>query len=85
MDQIAISDSLKAKLDTAETMDEVVRVCAEEGIEVTKEQLEAAAASMDGELTEGDLDNVNGGALGMLAIAVAIAIACYWYRTHNRR
>lgn len=84
MDQIVISDSLKAKLDTAETMDEVVRVCAEEGIEVTKEQLEAAAA-MDGELTEGDLDSVNGGALGMLAIAVAIAIACYWYRIHNRR
>lgn len=84
MDQIVISDSLKEKLDAAETMDEVVRVCDEEGIEVTKEQLEAAAA-MDGELTEGDLDSVNGGALGMLAIAVAIAIACYWYKTHNRR
>lgn len=37
MDQIVISDSLKEKLDAAETMDEVVRVCDEEGIEVTKD------------------------------------------------
>ena len=79
-----ISDSLKAKLDNAETMDDVVRVCAEEGIEVTKEQLEAAAASMDDELNEDDLDNVNGG-VALFAIAVAVAITYYWYKTRKRR
>lgn len=35
MDEIIIPDSLKEKLDNAEAMDDVVRVCAEEGIEVT--------------------------------------------------
>ena len=79
-----ISDSLKEKLDNAETMDDVVSVCAEEGIEVTKEQLEAAAASFDDELNEDDLDNVNGG-VALFAIAVAVAITYYWYKTHKRR
>lgn len=74
-----ISDSLKEKLDNAETMDDVVSVCAEEGIEVTKEQLEAAAASIDDELNEDDLDNVNGG-VALFAIAVAVAITYYWYK-----
>lgn len=84
MENIEITDALKAKIENAETLDDVVKACAEEGIEVTKEQLETAADSMDDELNADDLDNVNGG-VALFATAVAVAITYYWYKTHKRR
>ena len=64
MNEFIITEELEAKLAAAESLDEVVKACAEEGIEITLEQLEAAIAGItqDGELTEDTLDNVAGGA-----------------------
>lgn len=60
MDEIIIPNSLREKLATAKTMEDVVRYCTEEGFPVTIEQLNAYAAS-DGELSEEVLDSVDGG------------------------
>lgn len=62
MAEMTISAALEEKLRGAESLDEVVQVCAEAGIPVTKEQLECPAVSgPDGELSEDALDNVSGG------------------------
>lgn len=42
-----------------------MKACQEEGVEVTREQLEAAEAYQEKELSEDDLDNVTGGNLGL--------------------
>lgn len=60
MDEIIIPDSLKEKLATAKTLEDVVRYCTEEGIPITIEQLNAYASS-DEELSEEALDSVDGG------------------------
>lgn len=62
MAEMTISAALEEKLRGAESLDEVVQVCAEAGIPVAKEQLECPAVSgLDGELSEDALDNVSGG------------------------
>lgn len=62
MEDIQISNSLDEKIQQAETLEEVIEACAAEGIEVTKEQLEAAMLpNTNGELNEDMLDAVSGG------------------------
>lgn len=64
METKQMSMKLQEKLNKAETIDDVVRICAEAGITVSKSQLEAAEAlSSDEELTEETLDAVSGGGL----------------------
>ena len=76
MEQFNISDSLKEKLAKAENLEEVVKACAEEGVEVTLEVLKAAEASQKDELNEDDLDNVAGGVrIAPLVIAGAVYVA----------
>lgn len=59
-----MSPELEAKLDGAQTLDDVVRICAEEGITVSREQLEAIdMAAPGGELNEDALDAISGGSL----------------------
>ena len=54
---------LMSKLDGAETVDDVIRICAEQGVEITEEQLKQMAMEEAGELTEDALDTVAGGYL----------------------
>lgn len=64
MEEMIISSALEEKLENAESLEEVVRLCAEEGIAVTKEELEASLDSDsedEGELNAEQLDNVSGG------------------------
>lgn len=62
MEVIQTSQKLEEKIKAAETLEDVVNICSEEGIAVTKEQLEAALAQTEGgELSEDVLDNVSGG------------------------
>ena len=65
MDEKNISEALEAKLEAAQTTEDVVKAFAEEGIEVTREQLEEALrqyqASESGELSAETLDAVAGG------------------------
>lgn len=64
MENIQISPELEEKIRNAETVDEVIRACAEEGIQVTKEQLETGLMpESEGELIEDMLDNVSGGGI----------------------
>lgn len=73
-----INSELQAKLDGAESLDDVVRVCEEAGIAVSREQLEAMDVPMaDGELSEETLDAVSGG-------SVAGWILWYWWRNRGR-
>ena len=62
MEEFEVSEELKEKLGKAESLDEVVKVLAEEGLEVTKEELEAALTQGEkGELSEEALSAVSGG------------------------
>ena len=62
MEQFEVSEELKEKLGKAESLDEVVKILTEEGLEVTKEELEAALAQGEnGELSEEALSAVSGG------------------------
>ena len=82
MSQFEVSEALKEKLDKAETLDEVLLACNEEGVEITKGDLEAAAdAATSDQLTESDLENVAG---GCAVVAVAIAIYAYWKFSRRR-
>lgn len=73
-----MNPELQAKLDSAESLDDVVRVCEGAGIAVSREQLEAMDVPMaDGELSEETLDAVSGG-------SVAGWIFWYWLRNRSR-
>ena len=73
-----MNPELQAKLSSAESLDDVVRVCEKAVIAVSKEQLEAMDVPMaDGELTEETLDAVSGG-------SVAGWILWYWWRNRGR-
>lgn len=73
-----MNPELQAKLSSAESLDDVVRVCEEAGIAVSREQLEAMDVPMaDGELSEETLDAVSGG-------SVAGWILWYWWRNRGR-
>ena len=62
MEQFEVSEELKEKLGKAESLDEVVKILTEAGLEVTKEELEAALAQGEnGELSEEALSAVSGG------------------------
>ena len=79
MEHNQISPELQAKISDAESLEDVVRICAEEGITVSKEQLEALEASTaDGELSEDALDSVAGGIM-------AGWIFWFWWRNRNRK
>lgn len=67
-----ISKELEAKIQQADSVEDVVQVCAEAGIAVTKEQL-LAADLPEGELDENALDLVSGG-VSVLGGAVALLI-----------
>ena len=74
-----LSETLKAKLDKAQSAEEVIRICAEEGIEVTMEQLMEPEAPMNAELDEEALDNVAGGRYYAAAGVRAAIAAVKWY------
>lgn len=71
MEVIQISQELEEKIRQAETVEEVVQACTEEGIQITKEQLEAGLLpESEGELSEDMLDNVSGGSIVRLAYKI---------------
>lgn len=77
MEHNQIPSELQAKLDSTESLDDVVRICAEAGIAASKEQLEALDVSMaNGELTAEALDAVSGGLLADLF---------NWWRNRSRK
>lgn len=73
-----LSETLKAKLADAETLEDVAKICAEEGVEVTLEQLKAAEATHKDELNEEDLDNVAGGLVSLLGPAIGAGLYTLW-------
>lgn len=75
---IEFSESLKTKLDKAKSADEVIRICAQEGIELTLEQLMTPEANLDVELDAEALDNVSGGSV-VSAARLAILVVKKWW------
>lgn len=64
MEPMKISSALEEKLKKAESLDEIVQACAEEGIEITKEQLnDPLPSDPEGALSEAALENVSGGGI----------------------
>lgn len=61
IEEILKDETFVAQLKTAESLDEVVQVCKEKGIDVTVADLEAAMNAEESELDAGELDNVAGG------------------------
>ena len=69
IEEFEVSEELKEKLGKAESLDEVVKVLAEEGLAVTKEELETALAQGEnGELSEEALAAVSGGRINWRAV-----------------
>lgn len=88
MEQFNIPDSLKEKIENAETLEEVAKLCSEAGYEVTMEDLKAVEAADNSELSEDDLDNVAGGLviLNPATIAVGVvAVGAYAIWSYARR
>lgn len=74
--EFVLTTELEEKIKNAESLDEFVKICAKEGIEVTREQLEAEVARQEnGDLSEEDLDNVSGGIMVPTLAAAALIIA----------
>lgn len=84
-----ITKELEEKIKNAESLDEIINACAEAGIEVTKEQLEAELKRLENtELGEDDLEDVSGGLVVTTAVAAgAVAVAVGWaiYKYHKRK
>ena len=73
-----LSETLKAKLDRAQSPEEVIRICAEEGIQITMEQLMEPEAPLNAELDEEALDNVAGGR-SATATRLGILVVKWWW------
>lgn len=74
-----LTKELEEQISAAKSLDDVVKLCTDAGIPVTKEQLEATALpEADGELTEEALDAVSGG-------SVYYAFQRFWERHHSHR
>ena len=72
-----ITPELEEKIKSAETLEDLVKVCAEAGVEVTKEQLEAELAKAESdELDENALDDVAGG-VSVLRLALGAAVVIW--------
>ena len=77
---------LVSKLTEAETTDDVIRLCAEAGYEVTEEQLKTLVAEADGELNEDALDDVAGGIGVIIPIGIRTVEALLrWYAKNHPR
>ena len=77
-------EALVSKLNEAETAEDVIKVCAEAGYEITEEQLKVLAAEENEELNEEALDYVAGGAIVPIGIKTIEALL-RWYAKHHPR
>ena len=75
-------EALVSKLTEAETTEDVIRLCAEAGYEVTEEQLKTLVAEENEELTEDALDDVAGGVIIPIGIRTVKELL-KWYAKHH--
>ena len=81
MEELQITPELEEKIRNSESLDEIVQLCTDAGIPVTKEQIEAGLKTAgDEELSETALDNVSGGGLFSLSVIIGII----WGRNRAR-
>lgn len=74
IEQLSADKEFMAKVDATETMDDFIKLLANEGVEVTMADLEAAQAQCEnGELDESALENVAGGLVPELLAVFALA------------
>lgn len=67
IEDLICGESFKARIQSAQSLDEVAEVLSENGINVSSKDIEAALAqNSSDELDESSLENVAGGALGFM-------------------
>ena len=62
-EELSRNEEFKSKLENAQSVSELVEILREYGIETTEEELEAAYAAQEGELSEENLEDVAGGCI----------------------
>lgn len=66
IEEMMRDDAFVTQIENAKDLTEVAALFRTQGVEVTKEQLEALLTSEEGELDETALDNVAGGGIGKI-------------------
>lgn len=77
-------EALVSKLNEAETAEDVIKICAEAGYEVTEEQLKALAVEENEELSEDALDHVAGGVIVPIGIKTIQELLRWYAKNHPR-
>lgn len=92
VNELLAQESFLEKLETAETDEAVQKLFADNGVELTLDEIdqmckESVAAHESGELSEESLDSVSGGVIGCFIVgSAAIAFyAGYGYRTFTAK
>lgn len=82
LEQLLENAEFTGKLEKAENLDEVLALVKDQGVEISKAELEAAMAQLDGnELDENSLEAVAGGSLFSVVAAGATLLA-EWLKRH---
>ena len=79
------SEEFTKKLESAQNLDEVLVMVKEQGVEITKEEVEAALKKLDeGELDENSLEDVAGGAAAWkIGIGVGVRLLAEFVKRYG--
>ena len=79
LEKLMQSEEFTKKLESAQNLDEVLVMVKEHGVEITKEEVEAALKKLDeGELDENSLEDVAGGIAGWIMIGGEVRALAKW-------
>lgn len=82
LEELMQNEAFIGKLEKADNLEGVLSLIKEHGIDVSKEELEAAIGQLDGsELDESSLENVAGGSVFSAVVAGTVALA-RWVKKH---
>lgn len=84
LEKLMQNEEFTKKLESAQNLDEVLAMVKEQGVEITKEEVEAARKKLDeGELDENSLEDVAGGIAGWIMIGGGIRALAKWLKKYG--
>lgn len=84
LEKLMQNEEFTKKLESAQNLDEVLAMVKEQGVEITKEEVEAALKKLDeGELDENSLEDVAGGIAGWIMIGGGIRALAKWLKKNG--
>lgn len=84
LEKLMQNEEFTKKLESAQNLDEVLAMVKEQGVEITKEEVEAALKKLDeGELDENSLEDVAGGIAGWIMIGGGIRTLAKWLKKYG--